>query len=259
MATIAVSLLEKEKKYGEAVELLQQLLGERDSANYAVKLQLCLPDYCCSMWVSTRPSVEMLAWCKVAQLLQQLLSDCICPVLSVIWSASETTRRLWMGQKIELACLPRKLQGSCCCNCWASWTQPICEGLYCCCCGYTHVPHGGCWWLGWSVTYCGRAAASKVRGVCTRATSAVQLATRHCRSDQLADPAAPGLCLLPTAPSNLQSLSPGCCRWRVLPGAAWAVVGAPVPGHRAPGQGRGFIGGSENLLPHLRKSDVMAP
>ena len=28
MATIAVSLLEKEKKYGEAVELLQQLLGE---------------------------------------------------------------------------------------------------------------------------------------------------------------------------------------------------------------------------------------
>ena len=28
MATIAVSLLEKEKNYGEAVELLQQLLGE---------------------------------------------------------------------------------------------------------------------------------------------------------------------------------------------------------------------------------------
>ena len=39
----------------------------------------------------------MLARCIVAWLLQQLLGDCICPVMPVVWSASETMRRVLMG------------------------------------------------------------------------------------------------------------------------------------------------------------------
>ncbi len=200
------------------------------------------------MWVGGIPSVEVLARRNVAELVQQLLGGCICPAMPVMLSASKTMRRTWMARFS-----------------WWTLDSPACKGH----CKAAAAATVGRARLSQYLKGC-TAAAVGVHVTCVRRPSVAGLVRHSMRQGKRC---AAGYWALPFSPACESSsswaqpaahyllksveLGPGCCRWRMLPGAAWAVVGAPVPGYRAPGQSRGCTGGSDNHLSHLTHSVVV--